>query len=41
MKLKLSVLKKAIRDAVKCHFEEERRPRVAILHIVKDEILTL
>ncbi len=37
----LESLKKAIRDAVKCHFEEERRPRVAILHIVKDEILTL
>ena len=30
-------LKGAIQDAVRCHFEEESRPRVIRLHLVKDE----
>jgi predicted RNase H-like HicB family nuclease len=37
----LESLKKAVKDVIKCHFEEEKRPQVAILHIVKDENLTL
>jgi len=28
-------LKKAIEDAVKCHFEERERPRIIRIHIVK------
>ena len=28
-------LKKAIEDAVKCHFEEKERPRTIRIHIVK------
>ena len=37
----LENLKTAIKDALKCHFEEEKRPQMVILHIVKDEVLTL
>ena len=35
----LEELKGMIRDAVRCHFEEERRPRVIRLHMVKDEVI--
>ncbi len=34
-------LKKAIADAVKCHFEERERPRIIRIHIVKDEVITV
>ena len=37
----LESLKTAIKDALKCHFEEEEIPQMAILHIVKDEVLAL
>jgi len=37
----LESLKEAVRDAVKCHFEEEERPRIIRLHIVKDEVMAL
>ena len=33
-------LKKMVRDAVVCHFEESERPKVIRLHMVKDELLT-
>ncbi len=33
-------LKEAVKDAVKCHFDEEKSPSIIRLHIVKDEILT-
>jgi len=34
-------LKKAIEDAVKCHFDEKERPRIIHIHIVKDEVITV
>jgi hypothetical protein len=34
-------LKKAIEDAVRCHFEEKERPRIIRIHIVEDEIITV
>lgn len=34
-------LRKAIEDAVRCHFEERERPRIIRIHIVKDEIITV
>jgi len=37
----LESLKKAIKDALKCHFEEKERPQIVTLHIVKDEVLAL
>jgi len=32
-------LKGMIQDAVRCHFEEESRPRIIRLHLVKDEVI--
>ena len=32
-------LKVMVRDSVRCHFDEEGRPRVIRLHIVKDEVI--
>jgi predicted RNase H-like HicB family nuclease len=32
-------LKEAVRDAVKCHFEEAARPKVIRLHFVRDEVI--
>ena len=32
-------LKGMVQDAVRCHFEEEARPRVIRLHLVKDEVI--
>ena len=37
----LTELKDSIRDAVKCHFNEEERPRIIGLHFVKEEVITL
>lgn len=34
-------LRKNIKEAVECHFDEHERPRLIRLHIVKDELLTL
>ncbi|MBN1507596.1 MAG: hypothetical protein JW955_12160 [Sedimentisphaerales bacterium] len=33
--------KNSIKDAVKRHFEEAERPRIARLHMVKDEVMAL
>ncbi len=30
-----------VRDAVNCHFEEDRRPKVVRLHFVRDEVIAL
>jgi hypothetical protein len=35
----LEDLKGMIQDAVRCHFNEETRPRVIRLHVVKDEVI--
>ena len=37
----LEELKEMIKDAVRCHFDEDERPKIIRLHIVKQEILTL
>ena len=34
-------LKRMIKDAIKCHFEDNEVPEIVNLHIVKDEVLTL
>lgn len=35
----LAELKEMVQDAVRCHFDEEGRPRVIRLHLVKDEVI--
>ncbi len=37
----LDELKAEIKDAVKCHFEADKLPKIIRLHLVKEEILTL
>lgn len=32
-------LRSAVRDAVRCHFDDADRPRVIRLHLVKDEVI--
>lgn len=34
-------LKNALRDAVRCHFEEDNRPSMIRLHLVKDEVIVI
>ena len=35
-------LEQAVRDAVRCHFEQEaHRPKVVRLHYVRDKVVTL
>jgi hypothetical protein len=35
----LEQLREAVRDAVRCHFEESHRPPVIRLHLVHDEVI--
>lgn len=35
----LEELKAMVQDAVRCHFEEENKPRLIRLHLVKDEVM--
>ncbi|MHA1208826.1 MAG: 2-oxoisovalerate dehydrogenase [Candidatus Freyarchaeota archaeon] len=37
----LEELREAVRDAVRCHFEEEQMPKIIRLHLVKDEAITV
>ncbi len=30
-----------VRDAVRCHFDEEKRPKVIRLHFVREEVITV
>lgn len=32
-------LKIAVQDAVACHFDDERRPSMVRLHVVRDEVI--
>jgi hypothetical protein len=32
-------LKEMVRDAVACHFEEEKRPKIIRLHFVREETI--
>jgi hypothetical protein len=34
-------LKAMLQDAVRCHFDEPRRPKVIRLHLVKDEVIAV
>ena len=34
-------LREAVRDAIRCHFEEEDLPRMIRLHVVRDETLAV
>lgn len=36
----LEQLHELVRDAVRCHFEENATPRAVRLHFVRDEVLT-
>jgi hypothetical protein len=37
----ISDLKKQINDAVNCHFEEDKLPKIIQLHYTKDEVFAL
>jgi len=37
----LGELKEAIKDAVRCHFEEKDMPRMIRIHMVKDEVIVV
>ncbi|MHA1660174.1 MAG: 2-oxoisovalerate dehydrogenase [Promethearchaeota archaeon] len=37
----LKELKEAIKDAVKCHFDEKEIPRIIRLRFVKEEVMTI
>jgi hypothetical protein len=37
----LGKLKEAVKDAVRCHFEEADLPHIIRLHLVKDELVTI
>lgn len=36
----LDELRRNVREAVECHFEDDRAPKVIRLHIVREEIIT-
>lgn len=36
----IDALKVAIRDAVRCHFDDGQRPSIIRLHYVRDEVMT-
>ena len=35
----LDALREAVRDAVRCHFDEAERPKVIRLHFVREEVI--
>jgi len=37
----LATLKERVRDAVRCHFEEGKAPRVVRLHFVRDDVIAV
>ena len=37
----LDSLRVMVRDAVVCHFDEEERPKIVRLHLVRDELLAV
>ena len=37
----LEELKKNLRDAVSCHFDDVERPKIIRLHFVRDELIAL
>jgi hypothetical protein len=37
----LEEVREAVKDAVRCHFEDNQMPRIIRLHLVKDELLAV
>ena len=37
----LAELKVMVQDAIRCHFDEDTRPRVIRLHVVRDEVISV
>ena len=37
----LDELSEQVRDAVRCHFDEENRPKTVRLHFVRDEVIAV
>jgi len=37
----LEGIKEAVKDAVRCHFDNEDFPRIVRLHFVKDEVIAV
>jgi len=37
----LEGLNEMVRDAVLCHFEEEKRPKIIRLHFVREEVIAV
>jgi hypothetical protein len=37
----LEDLRKLVRDAVQCHFDENEMPKIVRLHLVRDEVIAL
>lgn len=37
----LEELRETLRDAVMCHFDEDDRPRLVRLHMVKEEVIAV
>lgn len=37
----LATLHEQVRDAVRCHFEEGRQPKVVRLHFVREELIAV
>ena len=35
----LDALREAVRDAVRCHFDEAERPKIIRLHFVREEVI--
>ncbi len=35
----LEEIKKNIKEAVECHFEDDKRPKLIRLHIIKEEVI--
>lgn len=37
----VAALRERVRDAVRCHFDEGKAPRVARLHFVRDDVIAV
>ncbi len=37
----LDDLREKVRDAVRCHFDEDQRPKVVRLHFAREEVITV
>lgn len=37
----IAELKEAVKDAVKCHFDETSMPQIIRLHFVRDEVIAI